>query len=288
MPRRDLCLNTIVRLCGRLAKGSYAPSGPDPVCSAPRSSIRSRHGGRRTTTRARDRRWHAHAPRRDPPSCAVRDRVERQQQAPAVRAQPGRRRRPEHVPAVLRPAGGRPGRSPPPVAVPDAERLRPRGPADVAGHHLRRRRQRRQHARRLAGARHRRDHAQGLARGDRAGRVLGRRHLLVRRGNHGLVRPQAAPVHRRAGDAGRELLPALPLGGGAAAAVPAAGRRAARCRAGWPATTASPPTSSTTPWTRWSPTIRAGPATGSSPTGGAAPPRRNSRSVSSAPMGSAG
>ena len=203
-----------------------------------------------------------------------------QEPAPAVRAQPGRRRRPEHVPAVLRPAGGRPGRGPAPVAVPDAERERPRGPADVAGHHLRRRRQRRQHARGLAGARHRRDHAQGLAGGDRAGRLLGRRHLLVRRGNDGLVRPPAAAVHRRAGDAGRELLPALPLRGRAAAAVPAAGGRAARCPAGWPATTASARTSSTTTWRRWSPTARAGPATGSSRTRTAGRSRPSSRFVS--------
>ena len=69
---------------------------------------------------------------------------------------------------------------------------------------------------------------------------------------------QAAAVHRRAWDAGRELLPALQLRGGAAAAVPAAGRRAAPCPAGSPATTASPRTSSTTTWTGWSPTVRAG------------------------------
>ena len=87
--------------------------------------------------------------------------------------------------------------------------------------------------------------------------LLGRRHLLVRGGNDGLVRPPAAAVHRRARDAGRELLPALPLRGGAAAAVPAAGRRAARCPAAWPATTASARTSSTTTSRRWSPTTRA-------------------------------
>src|SRR5579859_4866119 len=117
-----------------VAMGKPVISGPVTcVCSASRSSIRSRHGGRRTTTRARGRRWHAHAPRRDPPSCAVRDPVERTEPAPAVRAQPGGWRRPEYVPAVLRPAGGGPGRAAAPVAVPDAERERPRGPADVAG-----------------------------------------------------------------------------------------------------------------------------------------------------------
>ena len=55
------------------------------------------------------------------------------------------------------------------------------------------------------------DPAQGVARGHRAGRLVGRRHLLVRGRDHRLLRRQAAAVHRRARDAGGQLLPALQL-----------------------------------------------------------------------------
>src|SRR5450756_1402215 len=71
------------------------------VCGAPRSSIRSRHGGRRTAARARGRRRHAHAPRRDPPSREVRNGTKRSGAAEAMRGEHRRRRRPERLPALL-------------------------------------------------------------------------------------------------------------------------------------------------------------------------------------------
>ena len=86
----------------------------------------------------------------------------------------------------------------------------------------RRRREHRQCARRLAGARTRRDPAGGLARRNRPHRLERRDDLLVRGGRDGLVRPAAR------GDAGRarapagERLPALRRRGSAPAGVPPA------------------------------------------------------------------
>ena len=69
------------------------------------------------------------------------------------------------------------------------------------------------------------DPAQGMAGGHRPGRRVGRRHLLVRGRDDGLLRRQAAPLHRRPGDAGGKLLPALQLRGGAPPPLPAPSRR---------------------------------------------------------------
>ena len=166
--------------------------------------------------------------------------------AAAVRAEPGRRRRPRLLPPVLRPAGELPRRGPPPVAVPDAERRGPRGLPAVAGHHLRRRRLGRQHDRGVARARHRPDPAQGLAGGHRAGRLVGRRHLLVRGRDHGLLRRQAAGVHRRARDAGRAASARTTTPRPSGARCTSASSPTAPCPAAWPATTASARTTSTT------------------------------------------
>ena len=76
------------------------------------------------------------------------------------------------------------------------------------------------------------------------------RHLLVRGRHHGLLRRQAAAVHRRARHAGGQLLPALPLRGASAGRCTGASSPRAPCPAGWPATTASARTTSTTRWPR--------------------------------------
>ena len=89
-------------------------------------------------------------------------------------------------------------------------------PPARAGPDLRRRRQRRQHARRVARARARRRPAQGLAQGHRAVRPVGRLAVLVRRGAQRLPRRaaqrprprpaavlQLRPLRRRAGAARR-------------------------------------------------------------------------------------
>ena len=102
-----------------------------------------------------------------------------------------RRRRPLHrplLPRLLRP----PLRGQPHLALPP--RAGPGGPAPppaLPGPDLRRRRQRRQPARRLAGARDRRDPARSWEAGVDPLRPLGRLALLVRRGGHRLPRRPA-------------------------------------------------------------------------------------------------
>ena len=125
------------------------------------------------------------------------------------------RRRPLHR-ALLPALRGR-VRGQPRVAVPARPlraggRGRHRGAPARAGPHLRRRRQRREHARRLAGARARRGAAPGVAQGRRDVRAVGGLAVLVRRVADGVprraaagARPRAAPVlqlralHERAG-----------------------------------------------------------------------------------------
>ena len=122
-----------------------------------------------------------------------------------------------------------------------------RAPPALPGPDLRRRRQRRQPARRLARARHRRDPARSLGSRGHPLRPLGRLALLVRRGGDRL--PRRAAAARRARPAAVQQL--RPLRAAArSAASPTTASCARGCAPATPPRTAPPCTSSATELSR--------------------------------------
>ena len=152
----------------------------------------------------------------------------------------------------------------PPEPVPDADGgRRARAPAG-AGRRLGRRRQRRQPARRLAGARPGRGLPRGVGGRRRARRGVGRLAVLARRRHHRLLRPRPAAGHQRPG--------ADPVRPTACTTTPrsSAGRSTtgwsptARCPRATPPTTASGWSTAAPSWSRRWPTGRTRRPTGSS------------------------
>ena len=137
----------------------------------------------------------------------------------------GRRRplRRALLPPLLARLRGQPRVAVPPRPGHRRRRGRPRQPPAEPGPDLRRRRQRREHARRLARARARRDPAQGVAARHRSVRALGRLAVLVRAGAQRLSRrPANGP---RAGTAALLQLRPLRRRAGAPRGVPPLRRR---------------------------------------------------------------
>ena len=159
----------------------------------------------------------------------------------------------------------------------DADGRRHAGAPARPGRRLGRRRQRRQPARRVAGARPRRDLPRGVGGRRRPRRGLGRLAVLARRRHHRLLRPRPAAGHERPRASSRRPTACTTTPRSSAVRCTTGWSPTARCPPGTPPTTASGWSTAARSWSRPWPT---GPTW--RPTGwSAAPTARRSRRASS-------